>query len=126
MLLVPIELLVLLRFLKVVSVLALAAGTVGAFLPRALEDRQRAAYWLAGPGLLFTWGLGVVIAWDRGVSLLAAWIVGAIALSLVSLQVVLWTVGREGRRTPTAAAIAIGTLLGALALMVWKPTFGGE
>jgi hypothetical protein len=121
----PIEVLLVLRFLKLAAVLALAAGTVGAFLPRALEDRQRAAYALAGPGLLATLGFGVAIAWGQGISLLSAWIVGATVLSLLSLQVVLWSVGREGRRNAAAALIALGALACALALMVWKPTLGG-
>lgn len=117
-----IELLLVLRFLKLVAVAALAAGTLGAFVPTSLEDRQRAAYAIAGPGFGATWILGFLMAWGSGVSLFAAWIAGSVVLSLISINVVLWSAGKEGRRSATAAALAIATLLASLALMVWKPT----
>lgn len=117
----PLDTLLVLRFLKLGAAMLLCAGTVGAFLPRDLEDRRRAAYFLAGPGLGLSWALGFVLAWARGHSPLSAWILGAIALSLVSLNVVLWATGRDGRRSGTSAALALGTLAGSLALMVWQP-----
>ncbi|MDQ3036150.1 MAG: hypothetical protein M3Y87_27365 [Myxococcota bacterium] len=117
----PIELLLVLRFLKLAGVLALAAGTLGAFVPAALEERQRFAYAVAGPGFGVVWSLGFVMAYGSGVSLLATWIVGAILCSMISINVVLWSVGREGRRSPRAAAIACALLLATLAFMVWKP-----
>jgi hypothetical protein len=44
-----------------------------------------------------------------------------IGLSLFSLQVVLYAVGKDGRRGPIAAALAITPLVGTAALMVWRP-----
>lgn len=119
----PLDAMLALRFVKLVGVAMLATGTVGAFVPRALEDRQRFAYPIAGAGFGITWLLGVFLAFGGGVSLFAAWIVGSAAMSLVSINVVLWSVGKEGRRSPRAAAIAIALLVASLALMVWKPVW---
>lgn len=119
----PIEALVALRFLKLIGVALLAAGTIGAFVPRALEDRQRFAYPIAGGGFGLTWLAGVFMAFGGGVSLFAGWIVGAVVTSLASINVVLWSVGVDGRRSLGAASVAIALLVASLALMVWKPTF---
>lgn len=117
----PIELMLVLRFVKLAAVLALAAGTLGAFVPVGFEDRQRFAYAVAGPGFGVTWVLGAVMAYGAGVSLLAAWILGAGLCSMISINVVLWAVGKDGRRSTNAGLIASGLLLAALALMIWKP-----
>ncbi len=110
-----------LRFLKLVSVLALAAGTVGVFVPKALDDAARFAYVLAGPGFGATWVLGFVLAYGGDVSLLSTWILIAACCSLVSINVVLFAVGREGRRGTRTALLACGLLAMSLAMMVWKP-----
>ncbi len=110
-----------LRLVKLLAVGALCAGTVGAFLPRALEDRQRAAYALAGPGFGLSWACGFVMVWAQQRSLLSAWLLGATVTSLFSLNVVLWSVGKDGRRGPIAAALGIGSLALTLALMVLRP-----
>ena len=57
----------------------------------------------------------------NGVSLLAPWIVGAAAASILSINVVLWAVGKDGRRGPRGAALALALLALCVALMVWKP-----
>jgi hypothetical protein len=116
-----IELMLVLRFFKLISVLALATGTVGAFVPKALEDAQRFAYTLAGPGFGATWVLGFVMAYGGDVSLLSTWILVAACCSLVSINVVLFSIGREGRRGKTTALLACGLLAVSLAMMVWKP-----
>lgn len=117
----PVELLLALRFVKLLGVIALAAGTLGAFIPRALEDRQRFAYTVAGPGFGVVWIAGWAMAFGGGVSLLAAWIVAAATASLLSINVVLWAVGKDGRRSARAGAIACALLALCVALMVWKP-----
>ena len=43
------------------------------------------------------------------------------ALSLLSLQVVLYAVGKDGRRTVATAALALLALAATVALMVWRP-----
>lgn len=116
----PIELMLVLRFLKLVGVLALAAGTLGAFVPTSLEDRQRFAYAVAGPAFGVTWTLGFVMAWGAGVSLLSSWILIAATASMISINVVLWAVGKDGRRGAKSAMLASTFLLVALASMVWK------
>ncbi len=110
-----------LRLAKLLAVSLLAAGTVGAFLPRDLEDRRRAAYALAGPGFGLSWLCGFLMIWAQQRSLLSAWLVGAAVLSLFSLNVVLWSVGKDGRRGPIAAGLAIGSLAITVALMVLRP-----
>lgn len=111
----------LLHFAKILAVAVLLAGTVGAFLARDLRDRRLFAYALAGPGFGVTWACGFGLAAVLDVSLLSTWILGAMVLSFVSLQVVLFAVGKEGRRSPLVASLAIAPLIGAVALMVWKP-----
>ncbi len=113
--------LVALRLVKLLGVSALAAGTIGAFLPRGYDDRQRAAYGLAGPGFGVCWIAGFLMAWAQARSLLSAWILSAMVLSVFSLNVVLWGVGKDGRRGPRAAALAIGTLVATIALMALRP-----
>ncbi len=110
-----------LRFAKVLAVAALFAGTVGAFLPRDLGDRRLSAYALAGPGFGLAWACGFGLAASMEVPLLSTWILGTMVLSFFSLQVVLYAVGKEGRRSLTVALLALSPLVGAVALMVWKP-----
>lgn len=112
---------VLLRFVKLAGVLALAAGTVGAFAPQLLEDRKRAAYYLAAPGLFVTWAAGLVLALRMHHSPVLLWIVLAAVSSTVGANVVLWGVAREGRRSAVAACVAIFSVLVALAMMVFRP-----
>ena len=112
-----------LRFCKLLAVLMLTSGTVGAFVSRDLTDRRRFAHWLAGPGFGLTWILGFVLASVEGVSFGEPWISGSLLLSLVSQHAVLYSVGKEGRRTRTAVALALMPLLATLALMSWKPSW---
>jgi len=113
--------LVWLRLAKLLAVAALAAGTIGAFLPRALEDRQRAAYALMGPAFGICWAAGFFMIWAQQRSLLSLWIIASAVTSLFSLNVVLWSVGKDGRRGPIAAALAIGSLAITITLMVLRP-----
>lgn len=108
--------------MKVLAVAALFTGTTGAFFARAFEDRRRFAYTLAGPGFGATWLAGFGLAQVTSQSLLAPWILGALGLSFFSLQVVLYGVGKDGRRTVTAATLALLPLAGTVALMVWRPS----
>jgi hypothetical protein len=113
--------LLLLRFIKVLAVAALFSGTVGALVARDLADRRRFAYAVAGPGFGLTWACGFGLAAYEEIPILSTWILGALALSLLSLQVVLYAVGKEGRRTPLTAAMALLPLVATVALMVWRP-----
>jgi hypothetical protein len=110
-----------LRLLKILAVASLFAGTIGAFLPRELEDRRRAALWLAAPGLLTAYGAGFALASVASHSLLSSWILASLVLSLFSLQVVLFAVAKEGRRTSVIFGLAIVPLLVTAALMVFRP-----
>jgi hypothetical protein len=110
-----------LRFAKVLGVAMLFAGTIGAVLPRDLADRRRFAYAVAGPGFGLTWASGFALVSMLEVGVLTWRVCGGIALSLFSIQVVLYAVGKEGRRTPLVALLALAPLVAAVALMVWKP-----
>jgi hypothetical protein len=109
-----------LEIAKLLSVAALFSGTLGAFLPEALADRQRAAYWLAGPGFGATWIFGFVLAWARSVSTLSWWIVLSMALSIVSINAVLYGTAKDGRRSGTTALVAIVPLVLCVILMVLR------
>ncbi len=110
-----------LRLVKLLAAALWSAGTIGAFLPRDLVDRQRAAYFLMGPGFGLSWVLGFLLLFARQVSPISTWAIGAMIVSLFSLNVVLWSVGKDGRRGPIAASLAIGSLVVTFALMVLRP-----
>ena len=111
-----------LRFLKLLAVVVTVAGAAGAFLPRAHEERRRAALVLFAPGLGATWTLGFLLAQMEDVSLLAPWVLAALVLSFASLQVVLFSVARDGRRNSVTATLALAPLVATIALMVWRPS----
>jgi hypothetical protein len=117
----PLAVLSVLRLIKHLAAMALMAGVVGAFLPRSLEDRQRAAYFVAGPAWGVVVATGFLLTWVRGISLLSGWVLASLVLAIVDLQFVLFAVGTEGRRTPSLAALAIGTLALIVALMIYQP-----
>lgn len=108
------------RFAKLLSVTLLVAGTLGAFLPENLSDRRKFAYWIAGPAFGSTWIFGFLLAGLMGYSYLSSWILLSLATSLLSLNAVLYSVGREGRGRLRSSFIAMGALIGTMALMVWK------
>jgi hypothetical protein len=117
----PPQVLPLVLFLKLLGVGALFAGSVGAVLPHDIADRRRFAYAVAGPGFGVSWGCGFGLAGLTSQSLLSTWAIGSMALSLFSIQAVLWSVGKEGRRGPGAWVAILAPLVGTLALMVWRP-----
>ena len=110
------------KFAKLLSVTLYLSGSLGAVFARDLEDRQRFAYQLAGPGFGLTWLLGFVLAGLMGQSYLATWILGALALSFASLQGPLFAVGRVGRRTVLSSLVILGPLVATVGLMVFKPS----
>jgi hypothetical protein len=110
-----------LRFLKVLAVAMLFAGTLGAFVAKDLGDRRRFAYAIAGPGFGLTWAVGFALAFLTQVSFLSVWILGSIALSMMAIQFVLFSVGKEGRRKPIFAVLALAPLVASVALMIWRP-----
>jgi hypothetical protein len=111
----------LLRVIKLLAVGALFAGTLGAFVSRDLHDRRVFAYALAGPGFGLSWITGFALGGIEELELLATWVIAAMACSLFSLQVVLYAVGKEGRRSVVAAAMALVPLVATVALMVYRP-----
>ena len=110
-----------LRFAKLLAVALLFAGSVGAVLPADLRDRRRFAYALAGSGFILAWFFGFLLLREVSASFFEPWILGGMGLSFLSLNGVLYAVGREGRRSWGSAVFILATLVGALALMVFRP-----
>ncbi|MBX3248637.1 MAG: hypothetical protein KF901_15780 [Myxococcales bacterium] len=112
-----------LRFVKILSVLVLVAGSLGATLPAPmpLTTRRRFAFAVAAPGLLASWTSGFVLAWSAGHRLWSTWVVVSLLLSILSVQGVLYSAGREGRESWKAFAFTMLTLGGVVGLMVWRP-----
>jgi hypothetical protein len=106
---------------KLLGVVTLFAGTIGSVVARDLADRRRFAYVLAGPGFGVSWACGFGLAALEERSLLSTFILLAMVLSLTSLQVVLYSVGKEGRRSAVVALLAIAPLAVTVGLMVVKP-----
>ena len=111
-----------LRLVKLLAAALWTSGTVGALLPRDLADRQRAAYFLMGPGFGLSWAVGLLLLVARQMSPLSSWVLGAMLTSMLNLNVVLWTVGKDWRRGPIAATLAIASLLATFTLMVLRPS----
>lgn len=110
----------LLKVLKLLGVGALFAGSIGAVFPRSLEERRRFAYLVAGPGFGVTWLAGFGLAFMQGLPLVSWWVITAIALSLFAIQVVLYSVGVEGRRNGVVATLILLPLAGCVAAMVFR------
>ncbi len=111
----------LLRFLKILAVAALFTGSIGAVVARDIDDRRRFAYALAGPGFGACFVLGFILSWSLSLPVVTTWVLSAIALSFFSIQVVLFSVGKEGRRTWITATLILVPLVATVALMIWKP-----
>jgi hypothetical protein len=110
-----------LRLLKLLAVVAYATGTLGGVVARELPERRRLALMLAGPGMVASWLLGFVVAGVEGISYLSSFILWALFASFVSLNALLYSVGREGRRGPISLSLTLLGFFATLALMVFKP-----
>ena len=112
-----------LRLLKLLGVGLLFAGTLSVVLPfdMPLLTRRKLAFGIAVPGLFVSWGAGLAIAMLAGHSLLSTWILGSFALSILSVQGVMYAAAREGRAGLGASVVAIVPLILTVALMVWRP-----
>ena len=112
-----------LRLLKFVGLGLLFAGTVSVVVPFDMPQatRRKLAFAVAGPGFLFTWAAGLLLAGLAGHSFLSTWILASLALSLLSIQGVIYAASREGRAGWGPSLVALGPLLATLALMIWRP-----
>lgn len=112
----------LLKFTKFTGIGMLFAGSLGAVLASTYADRRRFAYALAGPGFWLTWLSGVLILVATNGSPLTLWVIGSMVLSVVSLNALLYLVGREERsRSRVAALLVVLPLVACVALMTFKP-----
>lgn len=111
----------LLRFGKLIGVLAFAMGIAVALWGGTPRVRQRAAYGLATSGFLLTALAGFGLARATGASLGAPWISASLLLSLLTLDLTVRSV--EPGRAPSGLRTAgiLASLAITLALMVWRP-----
>lgn len=116
--------LVAVRLAKLAAVMLLAGGTGGALFARDLKVKRRAAFFVAGPGLIVAWMLGYALAFARGTSPISGWILGAMAASTLSFLLVAWSALRDGRSSTGLALGSILALAAALVLMVLRPELG--
>ena len=112
-----------LRLLKFIGVGLLFAGTVSVVLPFDMPQatRRKLAFSLVAPGFFATWGAGLALAGLAGHSLMSTWILASFALSILSIQGVIYAAAREGRAGVGASIVALLPLVATLALMVWRP-----
>lgn len=112
-----------LRFAKTLAVALYASGALGTLVARDLETRRRFAYLLAGPGFGLAWVFGFLLTFATGRSLLSAFILLSLVLSMTSLQGVLYLAGAEGRGGPISRSVVVLPLIATFALMVFRPSF---
>lgn len=113
--------LVWLRLVKLAAVVVMFSGAIGAVTADDLALRRRFALRLGAPGFGLAWVTGFVLVHHTSTSLLEPWVLGAMALSFVSLQAMLFLASREGRGGRVVATAVLAPLFLALALMVLRP-----
>jgi hypothetical protein len=110
------------RFVKFVSVLAYA-GSVSVGLGAAeVATRKRAVHVFASPALVVIWLSGYLLTLHQRIPLGEAWIVGGFVTSLVA-HVLLGRAARLPVVTSRARALLLGLLALTLFFMVFRPTW---
>lgn len=105
-------------FIKHLAHLVLAGGLLmNVFAPT--DRRPQAVYLLITPGLLVSWWAGYGMAHATGLSLSTPWISAALATSLASFTMAVWSVEQPGR--VWAGWVAVALHVATLALMVFRP-----
>jgi hypothetical protein len=112
----------LLKTLKVLTVMAYAGGALGAVFSSVHEDRERFVYRLCGPGFALIWALGLSLTYVSDVVVLSTWILGSATASIVSLNALLYLAGKPGRNGTLAKLLALGPIALAVILMVLRPS----
>ncbi|MFW6051474.1 MAG: DUF3817 domain-containing protein [Myxococcota bacterium] len=112
------------RLLKLVSLVVLAGGVFGAMTAEQRFRRLAVSYACTVPGTIGTWTAGWLMLKQRGVPLTAPWILGGIAAAILSLHGAFELSHRPASR-PIAPVLAVGGLVGAVALMVVRPVQWG-
>ncbi|RKH66229.1 hypothetical protein [Corallococcus aberystwythensis] len=110
----------LLLLMKFVGVVLYGGGLVGALAATGSRERKRAVHAIASPGLVVTWTAGYLLTLQFNLALTEAWILGGLALSLVS-QLALVSMASRERRTVPGALLAAVSFFGVLVLMIFRP-----
>lgn len=110
-----------LRVGKLLAVSLWMAGVVGAFCP--IFATESAPPFCSGARVRCDVGIASVMSSFLGQSPFTLWALGSMLLSFFSLQVTLYSVGREGRRNWSVALLSLLSLVAALFLMVLRPNW---
>lgn len=98
-----------------------AAGVLSAVFPMEHKTRARLIYTLGGSGFLISWAAGFIYAPLIGYPLSQLWVLGSVATSVFTLNVLLYLAGKEERYGPIPCVLAALGLVATIALMVWRP-----
>jgi hypothetical protein len=105
---------------KMLAVLTYAGGAMGRFLATEPALQKRAVHAIASPAMVVVWISGLGLAEATSVSFGEAWVLGGMALSLVSLMALIYSVARPVSTPTGLAAVAIPIVI-VLVLMIYRP-----
>ncbi len=110
------------RLLKLLAVAVYVTGALGVTIASEKKTQRRFAFALAGPGFGLTWLVGFFLIALRHERVMATWVMGSMAASLVTINVVIYlAAGSEDRRGALSIGLIAVTLLSTFALMVFRP-----
>ncbi|TXD37330.1 hypothetical protein FRC98_11415 [Lujinxingia vulgaris] len=115
------EMLPVLKLVKYAGLVLFAAGAALTFLGEGLRLRQRAAYVVAAPGYMATWGGGMLMVGMYNHALFSGWIIVTFLLMTAVMNAVMWSAAAEGRRSAALACVSALALVGCVGLMVFRP-----
>lgn len=117
----PLLVLKLVRLAKLLAAFAFVAGSLGAVVPGDIERQRLMAYRVAGPGFGLTWCFGILLTFLTGTSLLSTFVIAGFGLSFVTLHAVLYSAGREERRSRWPLVTVVASVTLTITLMVFRP-----
>jgi hypothetical protein len=109
------------KVFKILAVAGLFTGAIGACITKAARERSIFAYYIYGPSFALAWAMGLFLTFAEGIELFSWWLLGSIALSLLSLNAVLYVAGKDDRATRISVPLAIAPLVISVVLMITKP-----
>lgn len=104
------------------AVLAYAGGLVGRFLATDPAMQKRAVHAIASPAIVVVWISGLGLCEVTSVPFSEAWVIAGMALSLLSLMALIYSVARPVSTRAGLAAAAIPVVI-TLVLMLYRPTW---
>ncbi len=117
----PFEAYPLVQYAQYLGVLIFAGGALATVAASDLKIRQRAAYFAAAPGFLMAWGGGHIATDYLEHELFDIWHVLAFLSLVASMNIVHWSVAKEGRKSGVVSVSIALTLCAAVVLATFKP-----